>query len=434
MKFNLLRNKSIASNRFYKNIFIVASGNVTAKLITVLLSPIITRLYTPNDFGLYSTFISVIGISGSLATLRYAVTIPLSNNNEIADNVLKLCFIVTFFLSLFWLAIICFFGVRISNYYQTESLLIYLWIIPIVFFGKGIYEALTHWAIRCREFKLITKTKIKQSVFSSFVKIIFGLIGIKPLGLFLGFIVDETAGIYNILKKLLIIRPAFFKELNLIEIKSVAIRYKKFPLVQSWSQLLLATCSHLPVIFLGMFYSFKIVGIFGLANSTIRMPVDLIGMAVSQVYFAEISKLGKNNPVQIYRLTISLLKKLFLIGLIPISIIVIFGPWLFSMVFGAQWYDAGTYARLLSISILTGFSSAPVGNVFNVYERMDLQLKLNGLRILMVLFVFSICYYFNLSAIVSIGVFSSCMTIYFVFFIFVILKLIKSNFDEIKDS
>lgn len=419
--------KKFKANTFYKNITIVASGNIIARLITILLTPIITRIYSPADYGIYNVFMSVIGITGALATLRYSVTIPVASDEKLADNLLRLCFLITSFLSLLWLAFVLFFGDNISIHFQTESLKSFLWLIPIVFFGKGIYEALNNWAVRYRDFKLITRTKLTQSVSSSIVKISLGLLNIKPLGLLIGYIVSETAGITKILSKLTRTRPHFFKEFSLPEIKSAAIRYKRFPLVQSWSQLLLATGSQLPVLLLGLYYNAEVVGIFGLANTMIRLPMDLIGQSVSQVYFGEISKFGKNNPQKIYNLTVTLIKRLLKVGIIPIALIAFLGSWIFSLVFGSEWYDAGMYARLLSFYVLFAFISAPVANIFNVYERMDIQFSLNIFRVVLVALVFIICSYFKLTPLYTIGIYSICLSFYYLFLVLRVLKLVKSN-------
>lgn len=419
--------KKLKANVFYKNIAVVAGGNVTAKLIGIALTPIITRIYTPADYGIFNVFMSIVGITGSLATLRYAITIPIAKDEGIADNLLKLCFLVTFALSLLWVFFVAIFGKSISLHYEMQQLNTYLWLIPIVFLGKGIYEALNNWAVRSKKFIIITRTKISQSVSSSSIKIGLGLLNIKPLGLFIGHIAQEAAGITSLLSSLLKTKPTFFKSFSWSEIKQVAIRYKRFPLVQSWSQLLLASGAQLPILFLGLFYNAEVVGVFGLAKSMIHLPMDLIGQAVAQVYYAEISKFGKRNPDKIYHLTISLIKKLFFIGLIPVAFLMIFGPWIFGFVFGEEWHDAGVYARFLSIYVLMAFISAPIANVFNVYERMDLQLTLNIVRVVFVSAIFSICHFLSLSAKQTIIVFSIGMVFYFIYLTLSILRLIKNN-------
>ena len=428
-RFNTFWNK-LKDNVFYKNIAVVASGNITVKLIGVFLTPIITRLYTPVDYGVFNVFMSIVGITGSIATLRYAITIPIAKNEKVADNILKLCFFITFLLSLFWVFFIAIFGNKISYYYEIPQLNTYIWLIPIVFLGKGFYEALNNWAIRFKKFKLITRTKVSQSVSSSILKIGLGLLSIKPLGLFIGHIAQEAAGISSLLSSLLKSKPNFFRSFSWIEIKQVAIRYKSFPLIQSWSQLLLATGGQLPVLLLGLFYNAEVVGVFGLAKGIIHLPMDLIGQAVAQVYYAEISKIGKRNPDKIYKLSVSLIKKLFLIGLIPVAFLMVFGPWIFEFVFGEEWRDAGIYGRYLSIYVLMAFISAPIANVFNVYERMDLQLKLNIIRVVYVATIFIVCHFINLTAKQTIFVFSIGMVFYFGYLTQSILRLVKMNRTE----
>lgn len=421
--------KKLKNNVFYRNIAVVAGGNVTARLIGIISAPIITRLYLPADYGIYSIFVSIFGIVGSLATLRYSVTIPIAESEKLSDNILKLCFFITSSLSLLLVVCVALFGDFFAAKYNTNRIIPYLWFIPIVFFCTGIYEALNNWALREKRFNLITRTKIRQSTSSATVKIGLGALGVSPLGLFIGQIANSAAGIGSLFSKLTRVKPSFFKHFSWHEIKFAAKRYKKFPLVQSWSQLLLALGAQLPVLLLGSFYGAKAAGIFGLANSMIHLPMDLIGQSVSQVYYAEISKYGKNNPQKIYNLSISIIKKMFWIGLIPVGIIVAFGPWIFKLVFGSEWLDAGVYARFLSISILTQFISSPIANIFNVYEKQSLQLTLNIIRVVLVFFVFYASNILEFSALNSIGIYSILMAIYYAFLMILVLKVAKKDIE-----
>lgn len=419
--------EKLKSNIFFQNIAVVAGGNVTAKLIGIIAAPIITRLYTPEDYGIFSVFLSVVGVVGSLATLRYAVTIPIAKEEKLADNILKLCFLITLSLSIVWFIGIALFGKFFTVQFSAEQLQPYLWLMPVVFLGKGIYEALNNWAVRTRKFRLITRTKVSQGVSSAGVKIGLGALGVTPLGLFIGHIALEAAGITSLFSKLIQLKPDFLKTFSWTGIKYAAKRYKKFPLVQSWSQLLLALGAQLPVLLIGAFYGVEVVGVFGLAQNMINMPMDLIGQSVAQVYYAEISKYGKNNPEKIYKLSVSIIKKLFWVGLIPVGLLIAFGPWVFKLVFGPEWLDAGVYARFLSILILTRFISSPIANIFNVYEKQSLQLTLNIVRVVLVFVAFYTSNLFNLSALNSIGIYSILMTVYYAFLTIIVLRVVKKN-------
>jgi len=432
-KFILILREKLKSNILFQNIAVVASGNIVAKLIVILSTPIITRLYTPEDYGVFSIFLSITGIIGSLSTLRYAVTIPIAREEKLADNLLKLCFIITFSLSLLWVVGIFLFGTYFTEIFSAELFKPFLWFIPITFLGQGIYEALNNWAVRDKKFKLITRTKISQGVSSSVVKIGLGTLGIIPLGLFIGQIAQVFAGIGSLTLKLIKIKPSFFKSFSWEEIKFAAKRYKKFPLLQSWSQLLLALGGQLPVLLIGAFYDAKVVGVFALAMGMINLPMDLIGQSVAQVFYAEISKYGKNKPQKIYNLSVSITKKLFWVSLIPIAVLIVLGPWLFATIFGPEWQNAGLYSRYFSIIVLTRFISSPITNIFNVFEKQGLQLFLNILRVVIVTLIFYISHLLTFSANEAIIFYSIVMPFYSIIGLYIVFKILKdrkANLDK----
>jgi len=415
-------NKSV----FYQNIAIVASGLISAKAIALLSAPVITRIYSPEHYGIFSTLISIAGVAGSIATLRYSVTIALAKEERLAENLLKLSFFITFILSLLWLICILLFGEPLSNRFSGVNVKPFLWVIPLLFFGQGIYEALSGWAVRYKKFRIITFTRITQGVSTALTKILLGLLGIKPFGLILGNLAQEYTGIGSLIRNLVKTNPGFFKVFSFSEIKEAALRYKQFPLVQSWSQLLLSLGAQLPVLLMGNLYGAQIVGIFGLAQNMINIPINLLGQSVSQVYYAEISKYGKENPDRIYKLTISIIKKMFWLSFIPLTIIVLFGPWLFKVVFGAEWYEAGNFARIISILIMFRFVSNPIMSCLNVLEKQAIQFWLNLLRVILIFFIFYLAKCVELEPRISLLVYSILISIFYFFVVLIVLKLLKN--------
>jgi len=415
----------IRENIFLQNIAVVASGNVAAKLIGILSAPILTRIYSPEDFGVYSVFVSIIVIIGTFATLRYAVTIPLAESEGLADDVIKLCFLVSVLFSLLLAVFTAFLGSYIAIAFSADEIIPYLWFIPLAVFGKGLYETLNNWAVRSKQFKLITKTKVNQGISSSVIKMGLGAVGFTPSGLIVGQIFQEAAGIGSLFSKLSKTKKDIFREFSWVQIKRAAVRFKNFPLIQSWSQLLLSVGSQLPILLIGYIFGLKVVGVFGLAQSLINMPMDLLGQSVAQVYYSEISKIGKNNPEKILRLSISLIKKLVLVGIFPVFLLMIFGPFLFEVFFGSEWRDAGVYSQFLSVLILTRFISAPIMNCLNVLEIQAIQLWLNSLRIVVTLMVFCLAMYLDMTPKSTLLLYSISVSIFYIYVVVKILKILK---------
>lgn len=419
--------KKFHNSLFFQNIAIVAGGNATAKLIGIISAPIITRLYTPEHFGVFSVFAATVAILSSISTFRYASAIPIAKDDNTLDNVIKLSFLIIFAFSLVISFVILFFGNFFAIKFSVPQISVFLWFVPIIIIGAGIYQTLNQWAIRQKKFRLITLTKVSQNASSNVIKIGIGLLGLKPFGLILGVVAQEVTGIISLFIKFIKEKPAFFKSFSIKETKAVAKRFKQFPIYQTGSQLLLNLSDQLPIFFLSSFFGAKVVGVFGLAQNMINMPLFLLVQSVSQVYFAEIASIGKNNPQKIYNLTISIIKKLFFISIGPMSLLILFGPWIFKTVFGPDWFDAGLYARYLSLIIITRFISNPLRYIFLLFEKQDIQLILNIIRLFLVIMVFILSRYMNLSPTNTILMFSIILMLYRLAIIYTALNVIKEK-------
>jgi len=418
---------SLKKNLFFKNIILIVGGTALAQAISLLTAPIVTRLYTPADFGVLTVFAAVIGIIGQLSTLRYSVTIPLAEDEDLADNILKLCFLITFSLSFLFGAGVLLFGEYFAIRFFPAHATPYLWLLPVCLLGVGLYEALSSWAIRCKYFKVIAQTRLSQSLSSSGIKIGLGWLGIKPLGLLLGLLTSHVAGSGSILIKLLKERPRFFRSISWSKLGYAAKKFSRFPLLQSWSTLLLSLGIQVPTIFIAAFYGAETVGFYGLANSMVSMPMNLLGTSVAQVYYAEIAKYGKSRPDKIFKLSLSVVKKMLLVGIIPMGVIMIAGPWMFELFFGAQWHTAGVYARFISLLMLGRFVSTPIMNCLNVLEKQLTQLLINIIRVISMALIFIVCSKFGLSSENTIIIYS----IFFFFFrIFVIVIILRVLFKQ----
>lgn len=376
---------------FFKSVALLAGGTAAAQAIGILSTPLVTRLYPPEHFGVLAVFVSILGITTPLATLRYAVTIPIAEDEELADNVLRLCFLVTLVLSLLFALGLGFFGSTISQRYPDNDASRYFWLLPVCLFTTGLYQALSGWGLRTKQFKLIARTSLSQGVSSASTKIGLGVFGVRPLGLLLGYFMSQAAGLGCILRALIRQKPRFFREGSWRGMGYAARRFARFPLLQGWSQFLLGLGIQLPVLLVAALYGAKAAGFFGLAFNMVNMPMNILGQSVGQVYFAEIAQYGKSRPDKILALSLSVAKKLLLIAAGPLAVIAILGPLLFGLVFGQEWGEAGIYARLLSIYILSGFVTAPIAQCLNVLEMQVLQILVNVLRVAVLLAAFMAC-------------------------------------------
>lgn len=415
---------------FLKNIILIAGSTAASQAVTVLSVPITTRLYSPGDFGVLAVFTSVLGIVGQLSTLRYSVAVPLARTEESADDILRVCFSITLCLGIISMLAVMFFGDTFTAGFGVHQYRRLFWFVPLCLLGIGFYEALSGWAIRRRHFTIIARTKLSQAVSSTGFKIGLGWAETGPLGLLVGFLASQAAGTAGLFYHLLRERPRFFRDISIEGAISAAKRYANFPMFQSWSRLLLGLGTQLPAIFMAAFFGVGEAGLFGLASTMISMPMNLMGLSVAQVYFAEIARYGKSMPDAILSLSISVTKRMIAVALAPTMLIIFMGPWLFTVLFGRMWNDAGIYARILGLQVLFQFVSTPIMHCLDVLEKQPFQLLMNIIRVLLLVFVFMISACFGMSPKSTVLCYSISLLFYYIAAITVVWAILYNAKKE----
>ena len=408
----------LKGNTFFSNIINVAFGNGFGKLLAVAVTPLLTGLYTPSEFGELSLFISIISIIGVFTTLRYSAAIPLEKDNNDVINLIFLCFVLVIIVGILAVAFFCM--IYLFSPYQFRRG--FSMLICISIFGKGFYEILSNWCVKERNFKILTKSKIYQSSLSSIIKLTLGYLGFTNLGLILGHISLESSGSIVLFRRFLGNNVNFYKAINYTTVINLLNKHKKFPLIQLPSQLLLVSSNNLIVFVFSYLFGIKTLGLYALAASLLNAPLNVIGQSVSQVYYGEICSIGKHQPAKIKKLTTDIVKKMSLL-LFPLLIVVFFGQTIFSFVFGNEWQRSGLYAAALCPLVLSRFMVSPVMGIFNLYSLQEIQLNISIKRVVLLIILFTLVYLLGLSMLHSIVIYSLAM---FVFNLYIIYKAFKA--------
>ena len=397
--------------RFARNVAVLAGGTALGQAIVVLASLILTRLYTPEDFGVLAVYSSLLGILSVIASLRYELAIPLPEKEEDATAVTVLSLVIVLGMSFLVGLGVELVGERIVQWVHFPALEPYLWFLPVGVLLVGSYQVFTYWAVRRRAFYLVSRTKFNQGLMSTFVQISLGLWGSGKFGLLLGHIFGQAAGVTTLAtlagresgSSLQSIRPA--------NVWKVAKRYMKFPIISSFSGLMNVVGLRMPTLMLAVFYGAHVAGWFSLGQRIIGIPMTLIGSAVGQVYLAEVSKLVREGPEVIKRHLVRTSRRLLLIGIGPMVIIVVGGPALFAWIFGSQWEEVGLYIRLLSITLLLQLSIAPFAQTLNVIGRQELLLVWDLVRLFIVMATFLLARNLGWPHYVAVGIYSGSYSI-----------------------
>lgn len=344
-------------SNFLQNIIIVMSGTAIAQLIAYALSPIISRLFTPEDFGVFGSFSAIAGIVGSLITLDYSQASMLPKENHDAINLFCLAILSTLIIASIVTTISIIKPSIFYNLTRTRG----LGPLALFFFTliiTGINDASQAWAVRSKAFKRTSLSQIIRSIGSSGSRIIFGIFKAGSLGLITSNILANFLASINLVQVTLLSLRLFKNNISLEKIKSLAKEYIDFPLYSASQNFVNSISSGLPVLLITKFYGLSAAGAYAFGMSLLQAPMSLVLTALRQVLFqkaCEFQHQGKGISLLYIRTVLAL----FAIALIPSLILIIWAPQIFTFIFGARWHEAGTLARSLIIWMIFAFCNLP---------------------------------------------------------------------------
>jgi O-antigen/teichoic acid export membrane protein len=358
----------------------LAIGSGAARAIGIATIPILSRLYSPEDFGALAVFTALVAVIAPLATLRYALALPLPRQDGMAMNLLALsgCLIVG--LSMLLALVLGFWAAPLLGLLSMQVLAPWWWLIVLGVLGTATYELLTLWATRRRSYKLMAQTQVAQSAAGSLVKIVLGMAALQPAGLLIGQTVAQAGGTVRLWQGFLPEFQSSWRHVRLARIGQAALHHRGFPLWRAPAQLLLMFSMQAPVLIIAALYDSEATGQFGMAMMAVVMPMTVLGGSMSRAVYGEAASIGTRAPDRLFRLIVQSQIRLLLLSLVPASTLFFLGPRLFAVILGDQWFVAGEYASVLAVLLFFQFSSAPLMQILNLLGRQKVFLLVNLLR------------------------------------------------------
>ena len=353
-----------AKNVFFRNVITLMSGTALAQVIPVLLSPVLTRLYSPEQYGTLALFTSVVGIFSVAATFRYELSIMLPEQDSDAVNIIVLSLILNFSLSTILLIITFLFDKQLTELLNNPLISRWLYFVPLMVFLIGVFQSMHYWLSRKNHYNQLSAALISRSGIKggAQVGVIYALPGIGTAGLIGGAIFGQFVATIIIVKQSFSQIFRAFKKVSFKRITELGKKYKTFPLINTPHALVNALSSNLPVMLLTSFFTSKVAGLYSLALMAVMLPTGLISNAIGQVFYQRISE-AYNKKESLYPYTVRLVKGLFFVSIIPFGLLFFLAPSLFGLIFGGQWTEAGLYTRILTPWILMRFIVAPMSYV-----------------------------------------------------------------------
>ncbi len=363
--------KKYVVSEFERNVFKLVSGAAVAQLIPWLISPLLTRLYTPEKFGLLTILLSILTIGNTINTAKYDVAIYLPKDDQKAWTVVGLNHRVVIFISLGIAIIFLLFGSKIKPLLDAHDLGIWFYLSPVAIFFMGFYKVLYSWLNRMKRFTQMAVSRVVRSVSMSATQVFLGISTFKSTGLLVGQFVGEISAALYLFWTCRKTTPKGV--IQKTELNSVAKEYSGFPKYSLPGDFINAVSNQVPVFLFSSFFGTAVVGQYGLTYRILTAPLSLISGALLDVFRQKASedyaRDGSCRPIFLKTLI-----KLVLFSLPIFLVIGIFGPSLFSIVFGKEWTDAGRYASILSILFFVRFVASPLSYVLYIAQKQKVDL------------------------------------------------------------
>jgi O-antigen/teichoic acid export membrane protein len=332
-------------NEFRRNVLTLMTGSTIAQAIPIVISPILTRIYTPEDFGVFGLFVAIVGFFSVVSSARYEQALLVPKDDEDAINILSLGLVINIAVSLIAFLIVFIFHKEISNLFNNKEIDTWLWFAPLTIFFMGLFNLLTYWNNRKKHYLNITKATIIKSVILAISQIIIGSIKSGAFGLIAGQILSSVFSNMRLAKALLN-NKKLLKSISKSEMILQAKKYIDFPKYQAPHAMLNNLSSNFPTFVFSSIFNIGVVGFYSLATRIVFAPLGILSSASAKAYSQKVSELY-NNGEDSYGFTIRFLRSLSKKIILPLAVIVLFAPTIFAFVFGESWKEAGVYTQIL---------------------------------------------------------------------------------------
>jgi O-antigen/teichoic acid export membrane protein len=343
-------------------------GNSGAQLINLGIAPILTRLYTPDDFGLFALFMASVTIGATVASAKYESAILLPSRTHQAWQLVLLCF----GLSTLAAALVLVSGLVVHFFFDSN-----IWGLILSLSGLGIWMTaailiLNSWLTRHKDFSTISKGKLVQAGATGLLAVSMGFLSVPFLnGLLLSALGGQLCGLLYTWSRVWVATKTYHFHRRLMS--ATAVRYADFPLYALTSEGVAAIARELPNYFIHLFFGNTVLGFYSLAVRVLQLPKLVLSMTMGEVYVQRAAEMIRDRkPLGVF--TSQLMVGLLLAAVVCFLPIWFAGSFLFAWVFGASWADTGTIAIYLTPWFIVWFASSPLAYLFYVKRQLHLLL------------------------------------------------------------
>lgn len=389
---------------FYSGFIKLFSGLAVVQILNLLFSLVLPRYYSPADYAFFGIFTSVVFILLEIITLKLEMTVYFPKEDEQALEIVHSIFFICFCFALIILVVSL-----VTAYFLNA---IYL-LLPLSLMVYGIVVPLNAWFNRKKEYRVLNTSRIVQAIAIPLLSLLFIIQFHWHSGLVLGFILGQFAGLLYLLFSF---KNFDFDLIQLSLTKKYLVKYKHFPKYGVISSLIGSISRNSIVIFVKYFFGNVNAGYYTLSTRILNASASLYQSSLAQVFLQQASHMD-NASLRIY------IKKIvwfgFLLGIIPVTLLLFFGQQIFAFMFGPQWLVAGKMSQFLVLWLFSVAVITPVGILLDIKQKLRFEAGWNILFLVLRILAILLCAFLNdlylmLFLLCAIGVLMNFYLLYYV--------------------
>ncbi len=367
-----LSNK-LNSRSFFRNAGVLTLGTFGSQLLILVFYPVLTRLYTPAEFGVISIVYMITSLLAIFASgaAEGAILIATSKRSAVhvigwvAIRTIKVLFIA-FILSLILL------NLNIDQFIAHE-VQFWLPVVPILAATTVLFNCFSEWILREQQFSRLAYFRIIQSFLVSILRTALGVLNSPINGLIVGEMCGKVLATAMGTRSMLFDNFHYFRAISIKRIGIERRRYYKFPRYMMPDHLINTAGGTIHIPFVAMVFGSTELGFLSMSMSILYLPVTVVSSAIKDV-FRQRATVVLQSGGSCRALYLNLLLPVSIVGLIGFGILYSLSHWLFTFILGDSWAPVGEYSRILIPMYFLNFVSMSMGGVLVVTQRLGVSL------------------------------------------------------------
>ena len=353
--------------KYFRNILSVSGLTFISQAISLLTTPILTRIFSPDDYGRIAVYTSIIAVMEACASLSYASGIALDREMKDAKATTQLCVIITCAVGILGALAVGAINLWVDG---DELLRLFIIVLPVMVIFPDIAAAYEGWLKRCKRYTSIGVLNIVNVALTFLFSLGMGLLGYKSTGLLIARCV--SAVLFAAVVYIVVLKATDYRQytVTVADLKRQALVHKRFPMFQMPFIVMNSFSGNLPTVIMSANFPAGEVGVYTKATSISSIPSQVIGKAVGSVFYQEGALL--DNEEELRKVSLFTFKRLLALGCLLAFGLASLGPAVFGLVLGEEWYRAGVCSAIIAPLIAAVFVNQPLSHMLFIKQKQHM--------------------------------------------------------------